>query len=419
MSIIIRPLILALLVFLTACEEIPPKPSEPSIRIEQISQGPDHHHFYGYIGHVGNTPWNGTGRYMAALRTTFDDHMPKPDESADIVLLDTESGYAIEVIDRTLAWNPQQGTMMYWNPEHPDTQLFFNDRDPETQKVFTVLYDVQQQERLKEYRYEDTPIGNGGVAQGGGWFLGINYGRMARLRPVTGYNKAYDWTEGVLHPEDDGIFRVNVASGEKELIVSFAQLAKALRPTHPNVDDTALFINHTLWNRDDDRIYFFARGNFSSRAVRINAAFTVAPDGSDLRHHELHVGGHPEWGIGHQLLGELDGRQVIYDTDEKIVVGTIGTEEIIPDPEGDIALSRDGRWLVNGWGDEENNQYVLYRLEDGAFMKTPPYSRNGQAHGDLRQDQAPCWSPDGSKVYFPAFADDGTRQMFVIHLNEP
>ena len=73
--------ILALLVLLTACQEIPPEAAEPTIRIEQITQGPDFHHFYGYIGHVGNTPWNRNGRYMAALRTTFDDHMPEPHES--------------------------------------------------------------------------------------------------------------------------------------------------------------------------------------------------------------------------------------------------------------------------------------------------------------------------------------------------
>jgi hypothetical protein len=421
MSMMIKRILLALAILLVADPAIRSQPSEPTVRIEQITRGPDYHHFYGYIGHVGNTPWNRSGRYMIALRTTFDDHMPEPHEAADIVLLDTASGYDVEVIDRTLAWNPQQGTMLYWNPEHPDTQLFFNDRDPETQKVFTVLYDVEQRKRLKEYRYEDTPIGNGGVAQGGGWFLAINYGRLSRLRAVTGYNKAFDWTKGMHHPEDDGIFRINVASGEKQLIVSFAQLAQALRPTHPGVDDAALFINHTLWNRDGDRIYFFARGGWGrwgTRGERINAPFTVNPDGSDLRFHKLHIGGHPEWGMGHQMLGEVEGRQVIYDTDQKKVVGTIGTEEIIPEPEGDIALSRDGSWLVNGWGDRENNQYVLYRLEDGAYVKTPPYSRRGRARGDLRQDQGPCWSPDGSKVYFPAFADDGTRQMFVVHLKE-
>ncbi len=414
----LRTALVMLTVFSGACSTPTEQTDGPSIRVEQATFGPQFHHFYGYIGHVGNTPWNGSGRYMVTLRTTFDDHMPGPGEAAEIVLLDTENGYSTETIDSTLGWNPQQGTMMYWNPGQPDTQIFFNDRDPETQKVFTVLYDIEKRERVREYRYDDTPFGNSGVAQNGGWFLGINYARMARLRPVTGYKGTADWTEGVLHPSDDGIFRVNVESGEKQLIVSFAQLAEALQEPHPQVATMALFINHTLWNRDGDRIYFFARGNFGNRGSRINAAFTVDPDGSNLEYHELHVGGHPEWGIGHQLLGSLDDRQVIYDTDQKKVVGTIGTPEIIPDPEGDISLSRDGRWLANGWGGEENNQYVLYRLEDGVYIKTDTYTRRGQAHGDLRQDPGPSWSPDGSKVYFPAFADDGTRQMFVIHLTE-
>ncbi len=393
--------------------------SEPELRIEQITFGPDHHHFYGYIGHVGNTPWNGGGRYMAALRSSFDDRMPGPGDAADIVLIDTANGYSQEVIDKTEGWNPQQGAMLYWNPERPDTQFFFNDRDPESGKAFTALYDIEQRKRVREYRYEDTPFGNSGVAQNGGWFLGINYARMARLRPVTGYKGAWDWTVHAAHPEGDGIFRVNVASGEKELIVSFAQLADALRETHPQVEGAALFINHTLWNRDDDRIYFFARGNFNNRQERINAPFTVDPDGGNLTHHPLHVGGHPEWGEGRLLIGSIDrSRQVIYDTERREVVDTIGSPAIIPNPEGDIALSPNGKLLVNGWGDERHNRYVIYRLADGFHLTSPPFSRGGQAHGDLRQDPGPCWSPDGMKVYAPAFADDGTRQMFVMHLPE-
>ena len=86
---------------------------------------------------------------------------------------------------------------------------------------YTVLYDVAQRKRIKEYRYDDVAFANSGVAQTGGYFLGINYARMARLRRVTGYRGASDWTKGVDHPEDDGIFRIEIASGEKELIVSF------------------------------------------------------------------------------------------------------------------------------------------------------------------------------------------------------
>jgi hypothetical protein len=47
----------------------------------------------------------------------------------------------------------------------------------------------------------------------GGSFLGLNYGRLSRLRPVTGYPDAFDWTKGVKHPEDDCLFRVDVKTG--------------------------------------------------------------------------------------------------------------------------------------------------------------------------------------------------------------
>ena len=44
---------------------------------------------------------------------------------------------------------------------------------------------------------------------------------MARLRPVTGYKGASDWTVNSKHPENDGIFKVDVSTGNKNLLVSF------------------------------------------------------------------------------------------------------------------------------------------------------------------------------------------------------
>ena len=67
--------------------------------------------------------------------------MPGAGEPSDVCLLDTHNDYAVEKVDETQGWNPQQGTMFYWNPSAPETQFFFNDRDPDTGKVFTVLYD--------------------------------------------------------------------------------------------------------------------------------------------------------------------------------------------------------------------------------------------------------------------------------------
>ena len=45
------------------------------IEVKQITHGPMTH-FFGYIGHVQNIPWNRSGRYIVALQTNFHDRMP-------------------------------------------------------------------------------------------------------------------------------------------------------------------------------------------------------------------------------------------------------------------------------------------------------------------------------------------------------
>jgi len=406
---------------IAAADALPPS-TEFDATIRQITTGPQHH-FFGYFGHVQTIPWNKSGRYLLALRTDFQERMPQPGEAAEIVLLDTQNGYAARVIDRTRGWNFQQGAMMYWNPEAPETQFFFNDRDPATHEVFCVLFDISrgaQGERVTEYRFPDLPIGNGGVAQRGGFFLGINYGRMARLRPVTGYPGALDATLGRPgHPENDGVFKVNVATKERTLLASYRQMADAIRPTRPDVDEKDLFINHTLWSRDDSLVYFFARGDFESREKkRLDIPFTMNADGTNLRPLARHIGGHPEWASERVLIGRADGKQILFDVDRQSIAGTIGTPEIIPDPEGDIALSADGQWFVNGSSDKGKNFYNIIRLRDGAWTRTAAVSRGEYTGGVLRIDPSPNWNRDASQILVVGIDAAGTRQIHLISIEK-
>lgn len=392
--------------------------AEPlTLETRQLTTGPQHH-FFGYIGHVQNIPWNQSGRYLLALQTSFQDRMPRPDDAAEIVLLDTKDNYAVRTVERTHAWNPQQGTMLYWNPDAPETQFFFNDRDPKSGRIFCVLFDLGAGEggkRIREFRFTDTPVGNAGVAQRGGWFAAINYGRLARLRPVTGYPAAFDWTTGIKHPTVDGVFKVDARTGEKRLLVSFAQLAAAIRPMRPDVDEQELFINHTLNNRDSDRIFFFARGNFEL-TNRINQGFVIRADGTGLTMMKQHIGGHPEWDAGTHMIGSVNKQQIVYDVAKQEVVGRLGDERLFPQAEGDIALSPDGNWLANGHRSGGTNYYTLFNRKDGSWARSSGFNVRGWENGELRCDPAPCWNRNNREIVFPAIAGDGSRQMFLLRI---
>lgn len=391
--------------------------SEP-YSVRQITDGPDHH-FFGYIGHVQTIPWNASGRYVVCLRTSFHDHLPTIEEPAEIVLLDTRNDYQPKVVTMTRGWNLQQGAMLYWNPTAPETQFFFNDRDPATGEVFTVLYDIEREARMREYRFAGSPVANSGVAQKGGKFLAINYGRLARLRPVTGYAGAPDGTSDTAAPEDDGIFRVDTESGQRTLLVSYRQLQQELITDFADIENYHLFINHTLWNRNDDRIYFYVRANFRSPLPTINVPFTIDADGRQLRRHQ-YIGGHPEWDLGQVLIGAAADRQVRYDTDASRINGPLTDKKVFRDPGGDIALSPDASRFVNGHKEKTRGQNVYTFLDrtSGAVVRTRGFPIGDWTSGELRIDPSPCWNREGNSILFGALEASGTtRQLFVLTLN--
>ncbi|MCA9011816.1 MAG: hypothetical protein KDB01_18810 [Planctomycetaceae bacterium] len=389
------------------------------LQLEQVTRGPKYH-FFGYIGQCKTVPWSGDGWYILGMEIERIDQMPGPDEAAAIVLVDTQHRNETIRIDETHAWNPQQGTMFYWNPHAASTQFFFNDRDVKTGEVFAVLYDIQKRKRIHEYRNAEAPLGNSGVSHNGGEFLGLNYGRLARLRAVTGYPEACDWSESENAPISDGIFVVNVNNGTRRLLVSYRELADHLKPRYPDVDKTALFINHTLWNRSGDRVYFFVRGGwgkFGRGATKINVPCSIHLDGSHLSLQSMHIGGHPEWATSHTMIGAFEGRQVLYDVDRQKIIGQLGTSEIFSNPQGDIALSPDGNWLANGYKDGNTNRYVVYRLSDAAYARSKGLDK-GQYADDIRIDPAPCWNRDNTAILVSGITSDRTRQMFILRMKQ-
>ena len=397
-----------------------------SMRVEQITFG-DKHHMFGYIGQSLTIPWNADDRYIVGLEFDSHDHLPTADDAATVILIDTASSNEIVPLDTCRAWNTQQGTMLYWNPDSPSTQFFFNDRD-EDNRIYTVLYDIEQRKRIREYRFTDTPIGNAGVCPKGGFFYALNYARMARLRPVTGYQGTYDWTDGELAPVNDGMWKVDVESGEKELLVSFADIAKIVKDeddVSSIVTGSHLYINHALSSRQCSTVYFFGRGNYKGNDVyikkpemAIDKPFVMKSNGSGLKR-VRHIGGHPEWSQSESVVfGRIKGREtsnqiVKYNIVSDSIDGTVGDGVTFQKTGGDLSLSLNGQMFANGWERDRNLIYHVVRLTDAEEVISPPIYRGLYSKGNLRIDAAPRWNRRGDKLLVPGWSGH-RRQLNVI-----
>jgi hypothetical protein len=129
-----------------------------------------------------------------------------------------------------------------------------------------------------------------------------------------------------------------------------------------------------------------------------------------------HVGGHPEWDRHHRLIGTIKKQQVAFEVNRQEIVETLGDEKVFPNAEGDIALSPDAAWLVNGHGENSKNYYTFFHRASGDWTRSTGYNIRGYESGDLRCDPAPAWNRNNQEIVFPAIAKDGTRQMFLIRI---
>lgn len=399
------------------------KESRIKVRVEQLTQGPNHH-FFGYIGQSLTIPWSKNGDRILCLSAPFHDHLAGKGEPANVNIIyankKNDNSFKIEKVDESQGWNHQQGTMFYWNPDSPQNQFFFNDRDSKSGVVYTVLYDLSKGRRIKFYKYENKSFGNSGICPKGKYFLAINYARMARLRPVTGYKGSYDWSEGIAAPKEDGIAIIDIKTGVKKILLSFKQMAEGLDRKGFDAKGRNLFINHTLWSRDGKYIYFFVRAGWKSDKdgrEGLNAACSVKVDGTRFFAGHRHIGGHPEWGNGTEIIGSYENKQIVYDIITQKIKRTIGSKKIFPQPGGDISLSPNSNWLVNGYNDKAGtNFYSLMNLKTGDWVNTPSFN-TGIYKKDLRIDPAPRWNHDNNKILVSGLDKNGIRQLFVMSVD--
>lgn len=403
------------------------------------------HHMFGYIGHGQTMPWNKSGRYILCLRIADYKRIPVKGETADVCVIDTQNDYEVIKLTETRGWNLQQGTMFNWNPLDPENQFFFNDcaEGPNGGSTWTVLYDISDVatggtgERVKEYKFDGSPgtpprwVANHGVAPDGSFFVGINYGRLTfRSTTMIGYVDNYapngylplagDGSEN--WPTNDGLWKVDIATGEATLIVSYDEI-------HSKYGGPEPYVHHTLVNRLSNRISFITRGGFppSGDGKGINRASVVNVEGAhNLREIPVIGAYHPEWyeGITVANSGPV-GKYDIYDVDTQSNTGNyIGVDNTFITMSNDNAYGPNGKWFVCGTPltNPARFDYQFFRISDS--YKLTPNANTGLASareiltGDVRIDDAPRWNRLGNAILVGGETTGAvkTRQLAIIRL---
>jgi hypothetical protein len=376
-------------------------------RIRVLTRGPAHHFF----GYYGVSPWNRSLTKLVCLESQFQDHLPGPDEAALVGLVDAQGGRFMPLTE-TRAWNLQQGAMLSWNPRAPDREVIYNDRVDG--RTMTTILDVRTRERRR------VPGALAGLSPDGRLALGLSYGRLARLRPVVGYVGDEDPAPDDPHPDNDGVFLMNVVTGEKRLVVSIGETFRRLVKEHPALEGSRMFFNHTVFNGDGSRFLFLARASVAGKLE--SAMFTARPDGSDLRiavPFGLGVS-HFAWRNNTEILAtfRMDGqmRHVLF-TDGRTDWRVVG--DGVLEGDGHCSFAPDGQRIVTDRNHADTLEKSLWvydlRNRTGAKVATFPMFEKRFLGGNLRCDLHPRWSRTGRSVCVDALeTSTRTRQLHVV-----
>ena len=384
----------------------------PRFRVRRLTSPPGHHFF----GYYGMPPWNASGTSMVGLEAPFHHRLPEPGEAAGVVLIDPKSGTSRRV-GHTLAWNLQQGALLHWNPLSPETEVIFNDLDQGTLKA--AVLDV----RTGRKRYLPRPIS--GVGTVGRHALSLTYGRNGRLRRVVGYAGVPDPYPTDPHPDDDGIFLMDLETGRSELIVSIGDIFRRSVEAYPVLAEREMWLDHTVFNDTGSRFLFLAR-TWGPQQRLDSAMFTANRDGSGLRQ-VIPYGSavsHFDWRNDREIVSTYQPPNApeiehILFTDGEQDHRVIGDGLLVGD--GHCTFAPDGGWMATDRKTSSTLSQSLWLFHPGTSevlgLAMLPMKEKIFISGDTRCDFHPRWNRTGDAICFDAIDPaTWTRQMHLVEL---
>ncbi len=384
---------------------------------EVITGGPGHHWF----GYYDKRQFDPSGRFVLTARVEFEGRSPRPDDTIRVGMIDLEKRNRWTQLGTSVAWGWQQGCMLQFIPG-TDSKVIWNDRQKDQFICHIKDFKTGEQKTLPFPIYTLSPDGETA--------LSVDFERINDLRPGYGYAGIPDPNREVLAPENAGIYRCDLETGEKELIISIADMSRyplgeSDDPTFDHFHTQKNWFNHLLFNTDGSRFVFLHRWKLPRELKK--GSFGTLMYSSDLEGKDIRIvdgSGYtshfiwrdPEYLAMWTRHRGKDGFYLFKDdgSDMAIQIG-----EGIMARNGHNTYLPGNEWILNDtYPDEDRMQHVyLYHVPTGKRIPIGDFYLDPSYQGEWRCDTHPRFSPDGKKVVIDCPVGDQGRQLVLMDIS--
>ncbi|MHC4878274.1 MAG: hypothetical protein ACYTGL_17625 [Planctomycetota bacterium] len=386
--------------------------------VRTITRGPQHHWF----GYYDKLEFDPADRFVLSNEVDFEHRTPAPDDVIRVGMIDTQANDQWIELGTSRAWGWQQGCMLQWRPQS-ESEVVWNDREGDRYVCRVLNVKTRELRTLPKPIYTLSPDGK--------WAITADFARIQRMRPGYGYvglSGAYPQDRA---PEESGVWKMNLETGESELIFSLADAA-SIDHNGQSLKDKWNYFNHLLINPDGTRFIVLHRwrhstgsgpdaqptGGFTTRM------FTVAMDGSER--YILDPSGHTShfiWRDPQHVCAwtKPAGRKAAFYLfkDQTPQVDIVGDGVMTINGHNTYVPGTDNEWILNDTYPHpvtrHQRPYLFHvpsgrRVELGVFRSPLAYI------GEWRCDTHPRSSNDGRTVAIDSPHTGKGRQVHLIDI---
>ena len=412
--------------------------------IERVNPKDNYHYFFGYYD---KCPWNKSETLALCHRAAFIDHFPLPKEYVEVGYIDC-STHEFHLIDKSSAWNWQQGTQLQWIIWKGKECAIYNVKNEE--RVYARIYDFETGEKM------DLSNSIYSVSFDGKFASTVNYARLYDCRKDYGISGLVDLWYADNAPSEDGVFVTDLLADSTKLVVSTAEL-EATSKDCGYIHRFKQRENHVMFNPSGTRFCFMHR-YFTNGNIQQSRLFTSDLEGKDVRLLFEGFVSHYDWKDDETILAWAGKRKLISSNNTqwspmgiikhclKPIYYALGKPRIlmqkvmrdsfylIKDVEkegncerigmgvlycdGHCTYSPDKRWILTDGYTDKNNKLPLFLFdtETSCLYEIGRYDTPKELDGELRIDLHPRFNHDGTKVFIDS-GMNGKRDMYIVDVS--